>query len=110
MLTMHEALLQWGRGFKTAERGVARGPSARVRGFNGAAVLKPRRGMSPPLASFGDTMLQWGRGFKTAERSVLLLVSKQVQCFNGAAVLKPRRGDLALAVALRLSASMGPRF
>ena len=65
--------------------------------------------MSPPLASFGDTMLQWGRGFKTAERSVLLLVSKQVQCFNGAAVLKPRRGDLALAVELRLSASMGPR-
>ena len=38
--------LQWGRGFKTAERSAVASGVAAASGFNGAAVLKPRRALA----------------------------------------------------------------
>src|SRR5260221_487706 len=111
--------LQWGRGLGTAEsaarrlrqdrklpgfngaavlgprraRRITRASSPTIR-FNGAAVLGPRRVFAPPSCARNSAWLQWGRGLGTAESLLRNRGSAtNVGSFNGAAVLGPRRDD-----------------
>ncbi len=109
--------LQWGRGHATAERRtkVARiasrrlasmGPRSCDRGkhkrvarpvflpssFNGAAVMRPRKGFQARFQNSPCRTLQWGRGHATAERSSPTRAGHRgCKGFNGAAVMRPRK-------------------
>src|SRR2546429_558800 len=90
-------MLQWGRGFSTAEmtciRAIAVVGTACFNGaavsqprkspfhptfppnrhrFNGAAVSQPRKLAGQALTPPKWTQLQWGRGFSTAEMAAIL--------------------------------------
>ena len=87
-------LLQWGRGFSTAERAAAEmietAPSA---GFNGAAVSQPRKaGRTPhvpanPTSFNGAAVSQPRKAAATARGG-----AGGFERFNGAAVSQPRKG------------------
>ncbi len=91
MIIDDKRLLQRGRGRETAERmrasglakptrsfngaavvrprrgGDATDDAARAGGFNGAAVVRPRRGLAMVMSSATEGELQRGRGRETAE-------------------------------------------
>ena len=128
--------LQWGRGFEAAETSKENETLwPRCAGFNGAAVLRPRklvgdgsqrvvcmllqwgRGFEAAETAFANSSsnvicgLQWGRGFEAAETGEMLAWLNRDRRFNGAAVLRPRKRGLANVAPPRGGvASMGPRF
>ena len=66
------SVLQWGRGFEAAETmsGTVKG-CREFRGFNGAAVLRPRKRENRDGTRSHESALQWGRGFEAAETRVV---------------------------------------
>ena len=120
--------LQWGRGLATAEGPhLASIPKLASRGFNGAAVSRPRKGgraraMSRGLGRFNGAAvsrprkghcisanhyryvwLQWGRGLATAEgKPIATNHNPRWSCFNGAAVSRPRKARVEPSVSVSL--------
>jgi len=133
---VQERLLQWGRGFSSAEtwdaddglfrlwhcfNGAADShprkrsgpglPLSASRCFNGAADSHPRKHPQAGLMMLMDRELQWGRGFSSAETRTTVRAGAAVSRFNGAADSHPRkRGGLVPRVPEPLTASMGPRI
>ncbi len=108
--------LQRGRGRETAESCAITVSIRRRCGFNGAAVVRPRRGKHRLPQTSGPQWLQRGRGRETAERRILAMAphglpmlqrgrgretaesaaeerggGRRRPRFNGAAVVRPRR-------------------
>src|SRR5258706_493811 len=103
-------MLQWGRGLGTAERKRSRSRNTRPRGFNGAAVLGPRRGNRSALRNPARAWLQWGRGLGTAEsfkRNLSALPRTELQWGRGLGTAESfvRR----ITTGSEEPASMGPR-
>ncbi|MEA3207914.1 MAG: hypothetical protein QOE70_971 [Chthoniobacter sp.] len=95
--------LQRGRGPETAER-EPKEPEGlpALRGFNGAAVRRPRRGSGGNRGRNDDDGLQRGRGPETAERKKTRTRRRRSQRrFNGAAVRRPRRDGTHVTYALQ---------
>ena len=63
-------------------------PSGR---FNGAAVIRPRKVVDSQQMVEVIVRLQWGRGHSTAESHAAGHLDGTAQCFNGAAVIRPRK-------------------
>ena len=86
--------LQWGRGGEAAE---SRSPEADriadVRGFNGAAAVRPRKEARTSTHDGVDASeLQWGRGGEAAERlAARSRAEPRSVSFNGAAAVRPRK-------------------
>src|SRR5258706_592536 len=82
-------------------------------GFNGAAVLGPRRDRPSRSCKNRLSMLQWGRGLGTAESHPLAPIRAMYpSSFNWAAVLGPRRAPacgsaFALVVVLQWGRGLG---
>src|SRR5260221_511967 len=127
-------MLQWGRGLGTAERQKETEGAGETAGFNGAAVLGPRRvrgahrcsllentaSMGPRSWARGEpratrtalpvSQLQWGRGLGTAEReerAPLRTGIAELQWGRGLGTAERRRITAPLREVF--DASMGPR-
>ena len=87
--------LQWGRGPETAESAM-RAPMrcARHRGFNGAAVRRPRRVAQSSHERLQRSTASMGpRSGDRGEREPTCSRASAISGFNGAAVRRPRRGS-----------------
>ncbi len=87
--------LQRGRSLATAERRGRRRRRGRRAGFNGAAVLRLRKGLAMTLPGYTVLVLQRGRSLATAERIAGSAMAMATPCFNGAAVLRLRKAHVA---------------
>ncbi len=84
--------LQWSRGGEAAEDAQTAAWAPRpLRGFNGAAAVKPRKTFGSTAPADVTSMLQWSRGGEAAEDSTSTARTTGSGGFNGAAAVKPRK-------------------